>query len=226
MRRDPCCVARVQPDPTDTEEARACRAELVRDLELEVADVRVLDAMGRVPRHLFVPHATLSVAYANSPAPIGHGQTISQPTIVALMTEALELTGRERVLEIGTGSGYQAAVLALLATEVHSVENIAPLAEEARARLARLGYANVHVHLGDGYGGLPSEAPFDRIVVTAAPEETPRVLLEQLADGGILVVPVGRSDWPQRLVRYRKQRAMVTAEDLGGVRFVPMVRAD
>jgi protein-L-isoaspartate(D-aspartate) O-methyltransferase len=216
----------VQNHLTDSEDARARRAELVRSLALEVRDVRVLDAMERVPRHLFVPQASLAVAYADSPASIGHGQTISQPTIVAVMTEALELSGRERVLEIGTGSGYQAAVLALLATEVHSIETIPALAEEARLRLLRLGYANVYVHTGDGYGGLPGEAPFDRIVVTAAPEETPHVLLEQLADGGILVVPVGENDWTQRLLRYRKRGATVTVEDLGGVRFVPMVPAN
>jgi protein-L-isoaspartate(D-aspartate) O-methyltransferase len=207
---------------TDSEEARTRRSELVRELALEVSDARVLDAIRRVPRHLFVPAASLAVAYANSPAPIGHGQTISQPVIVAIMSEALLLTGRERVLEIGTGSGYQAAVLALLAAEVDSVENIPALANEARSRLERLGFSNVHVHEGDGYAGFPDAAPFDRILVTAAPEETPRTLLAQLADGGILVAPVGE-DWVQRLLRYRKKGATISVEDLGGVQFVPMV---
>jgi len=211
--------------PTDSEEARTRRSELVRELAFEVADARVLEAMERVPRHLFVPRASLEVAYENSPAPIGHGQTISQPAIVAAMTEALELTGRERVLEIGTGSGYQAAVLSLLAAEVHSVENIRALADESRSRLQRLGYSNVHVHEGDGYGGFPDGAPFDRIIVTAAPEETPRTLLAQLADGGILVVPVGESNWTQRLLRYRKEGGLISVDDLGAVRFVPMVPA-
>jgi protein-L-isoaspartate(D-aspartate) O-methyltransferase len=199
------------------------RSELVRSLALEIVDARVLDAMERVPRHLFVPDASLAVAYADSAAPIAHEQTISQPTIVAVMTEALELTGRERVLEIGTGSGYQAAVLSLLTAEVYSVENIQALADDARARLRRLGYDNVHVHAGDGYAGWPDEAPFDRIIVTAAPEETPRTLFAQLTDDGILVAPVGENHWIQRLLRYRKHGATISMEDLGAVQFVPMV---
>lgn len=210
----------------DGDEARAYRAELVFDLASEIKDPRVLDAMGRVPRHLFVPDASLRLAYRDAPLPIGYGQTISQPTVVAIMTEALELRGRERVLEIGTGSGYQAAVLSLLAADVYSIEIVRDLADEARERLARLGYANVHVRAGDGYKGWPEHAPFDRIVVTAAPPEVPRDLLAQLVEGGILVLPVGSSPWSQRLVRYRKRHGEISHEDLGAVRFVPMVPAD
>ncbi len=139
------------------------------------------------------------------------------------MSEALELTGKERVLEIGTGSGYQAAVLSHLAREVYTIEILAPLAEQARARLARLGYANVHVRTGDGYAGWPEEAPFDRIIVTAAPQAVPQALLDQLAEGGLLVVPVGEQHQDQRLLRYAKHAGKVTTEDLGGVIFVPMV---
>jgi protein-L-isoaspartate(D-aspartate) O-methyltransferase len=180
--------------------------------------------MERVPRHLFVPGVSLQRAYANYPAPIGYGQTISQPTVVAIMTEALDLTGRERVLEIGTGSGYQAAILSLLASAVYSIEIVPELAEDARLRLLRMGYANVHVRAGDGYKGWPERAPFERILVTAAPDEVPQTLLDQLAEGGVLVTPVGPSGTSQRLLRYRKVRGRTSSEDLGGVRFVPMVR--
>jgi protein-L-isoaspartate(D-aspartate) O-methyltransferase len=210
----------------DPEEARALRTRLVRELTDDVQDARVLGAMERTPRHLFVPGVSLRQAYLNHPAPIGYGQTISQPTIVGIMTEALELGGRERVLEIGTGSGYQAAILSLLAAEVFTIEVVSELAYEARARLLRLGYANVHVRAGDGYAGWPEEAPFDRVLVTAAPDEVPETLLDQLADDGILVVPAGPSAWTQRLLRYRKNGGFVSCEDLGAVRFVPMVPSD
>ncbi len=210
-------------EPLDSDEARAYRIDLVRQLTAEIRDARVLDAMLRVPRHLFVPGVSLRRAYLNQPEPIGYGQTISQPTVVAMMTEALDLEGRERVLEIGTGSGYQAAILSLLAADVYSIEVVEELASESRERLARLGYANVHVRAGDGYAGWPEEAPFDRVIVTAAPAEVPRALVEQLAEGGILVVPVGADPWTQRLWRYRKAGGRATGEDLGGVRFVPMV---
>ncbi len=179
--------------------------------------------MARVPRHWFVPGAPLRQAYANRPLPIGFDQTISQPEIVALMTDALELTGRERVLEIGTGSGYQAAVLSLLAAEVFTIELVPELAEGARTRLEQLGFSNVHVRAGDGYRGWPEAQPFDRILVTAAPEEVPRTLLEQLAPGGTLVAPVGPRDRAQSLLRYRRANGRFSREDLGGVQFVPMV---
>lgn len=214
---------RVGSPTEDPTEARVYRAELVRELAEEIDDVRVLKAMAYVPRHLFVPNVPVRRAYANRPAPIGYGQTISQPYIVARMTEALLLEGHERVLEVGTGSGYQAAILATLGAEVYSIEVIQELAEDARGRLARLGFTTVHVRAGDGYAGWPEEAPFDRIIVTAAPEEVPLALVDQLAEDGLLVLPVGPSTSAQRLVRYRKSGGFVSVEDLGGVRFVPMV---
>jgi protein-L-isoaspartate(D-aspartate) O-methyltransferase len=177
--------------------------------------------MRDVPRHLFVD-GSIERAYRDRPLPIGWGQTISQPSIVALMSELLNLGGTERVLEIGTGSGYQAAVLAHLAAHVDSIEIIPALAEAARSRLKTLGFANVDVRIGDGNLGWPERAPFDRILLTAAPPSVPNRLLDQLADGGVLVAPVGPEDG-QRLVRWRK-RAGALVEDLGRVVFVPMVQ--
>jgi protein-L-isoaspartate(D-aspartate) O-methyltransferase len=185
----------------------------------------VLAALRSVPRHLFMPGASLRIAYSDHPQAIGHGQTISQPTIVAIMTDVLDLRGDERVLEIGTGSGYQAAVLSVLAREVYSIEIVAPLGEAARARLADLRYQNVQVRVGDGYKGWPEHAPFDRIILTAAPPEMPRPLVDQLREGGVLVAPVGEQSETQRLVRWTKHRGQLTKEDLGAVRFVPMVPA-
>ena len=209
----------------DTEAARAKRAELVRSMAARgyVKSDRVLDAMRRVPRHLFVPGAPLSEAYGDWPLGIGSGQTISQPTVVGEMTEALELKGPERVLEIGTGSGYQAAVLSVLAREVYTIEIIPELGERAEKRLRDLGYANVHVRVGDGYAGWPEHAPFDRIMLTAAPPEVPQALLDQLADGGVLVAPVGEENATQELLRIRKKGGKLTRESLSDVRFVPMV---
>ncbi len=212
----------------DPEEARARRVELLRTLTPEIRDPRVLAAMARVPRHLFMPRASLARAYEDAPAAIGYDQTISQPSVVAWMSEALELHGTERVLEIGTGSAYQAAILAQLAGEVFSLEVIPELAEAARARLEALHpliAAPVHVRHGDGYLGWPERAPFDRVLVTAAPEVLPEALIDQLADGGVLVAPVGREAWNQRLLRYRKRDGALSIEDLGAVRFVPMVPA-
>jgi protein-L-isoaspartate(D-aspartate) O-methyltransferase len=210
----------------DTEEARSYRTDLLREVAADTENVRVLEAMAVVPRHRFMPGASLARAYQNVPVAIGYEQTISQPSIVAIMSDALELQGRERVLEIGTGSGYQAAILSVLAAEVFSIEVVPELANASRERLARLGYSNVTVRAGDGYDGWPEEAPFDRIIVTAAPEELPQTLLDQLAEGGTLVAPVGANTRNQQLVRYRKNRGHVTAEGLGAVRFVPMVRGD
>jgi len=207
-------------------EARALRNELVRELAASVRDDRVLEAMSAVPRHRFVPGAALELAYANRPLPIGGGQTISQPLIVAIMTEALQLEGTERVLEIGTGSGYQAAVLAVLAKEVYTVEIAPELGETARERLADLGYANVRVRIGDGYEGWPEQAPFDAILLTAAPREVPAALLAQLSDGGILVAPVGEASRTQRLQRHRRLGKRTLVDDLGAVRFVPMVQGE
>jgi protein-L-isoaspartate(D-aspartate) O-methyltransferase len=186
----------------------------------EVRDPRVLAAMRKIRRHLFVPPEWQSRAYADEPLPIGHGQTISQPYIVAYMTEALELKPGDRVLEIGTGSGYQAAVLAELVHEVYSIEIVELLAKEAEARLQRLGYTNVHVRSGDGYRGWPEAAPFDAIMVTAAPDHVPAPLVEQLALNGRLILPVGR--FFQDLIRIRRTSAGLKKETLLPVRFVPM----
>ena len=200
------------------------RESLVRKLEAlgDLSTPSVVEAMRLVPREAFVPGASLEIAYGNFPVDIGSEQTISQPSIVAQMTEALQLAGHERVLEIGTGSGYQAAVLSLLSREVFSIERIETLARQASARLAELGCANVHVRIGDGYRGWPDEAPFDRIIVTAAPPRIPRALVDQLMDGGILVLPVGEQG-SQSLVRITKRNGELLVEDLGGVRFVEMI---
>ncbi len=165
-----------------------------------VTDVRVLRAMEHVLRHEFVPSNYVDQAYADHPLPIGHGQTISQPYIVALMTELLELKETDRVLEIGTGSGYQAAILSEIVAEVYTVEIVEPLATEAKERLERLGYKNVHVLYADGYYGWEEHAPYDAIIVTCAPDHIPQPLVQQLADGGSLVVPVGPPGGYQTLV--------------------------
>ena len=190
-----------------------------------VRDRRVLDALRTVPREAFVPERLAELAYDDTPLPIGQEQTISQPTVVAMMTQALALTGAERVLEIGTGSGYQAAILSRLAKHVYSIEILPPLGEAARDRLASMGYANVSVRIGDGYQGWPEHAPFDRILLTAAPPSIPPALLAQLVEGGILVAPVGAGR-DQRLMRVRKTEGKLIEEDLGPVIFVPMVKAD
>jgi len=185
-----------------------------------VTDERVLEAMRRVPRHALVPEDLQAWAYEDRPLPIGHQQTISQPYIVAAMTEALRLEPDDRVLEIGTGSGYQAAVLAEIVDHVHTIEIVEPLGERARRDLERLGYDNVTVRVGDGFAGWPEQAPFDAIVVTAAPEEIPPPLIEQLAEGGRLVIPVG--DTFQELRVVTKSPTGLVTEDLMPVRFVPM----
>jgi protein-L-isoaspartate(D-aspartate) O-methyltransferase len=186
-------------------------------------DPRVIDAFKRTPRHLFVPDAHSMEAYADRPLPIGYGATISQPTVVAMMTEALELTPQSRVLEIGTGSGYQAAILGRLCAEVYSIEIVTELANSARAVIERLGLKNVHVRAGDGYAGWPEHAPFDRVIMTAAPPKIPQKLLEQLRDPGILIGPVGSIYDVQSLVRVRKSAGQVTEETITDVRFVPMI---
>ncbi|MGD9903114.1 MAG: protein-L-isoaspartate(D-aspartate) O-methyltransferase [Vicinamibacterales bacterium] len=189
-----------------------------------IVDPRVLEAMRRVPRHRFVPDDQQAAAYDDRPLPIGFGQTISQPYIVAFMTEALALAPDDVVLEIGTGSGYQAAVLGELAREVYTIELLPDLAERARATLAALGYRHVHVRAGDGYLGWPEQAPFEKIIVTAAPETVPPALVDQLAVGGTMVVPVGPRDGIQELQVLRKtERGLVTERTLP-VRFVPMVK--
>ncbi|MEN8181882.1 MAG: protein-L-isoaspartate(D-aspartate) O-methyltransferase [Myxococcota bacterium] len=200
----------------------AAREMLVRELEAAgVRDPRVLAALRAVPRHEFVPPPERARAYENRPLPIGEGQTISQPFVVAAMSEALELSGDERVLEIGTGSGYQAAVLAELAEEVFSIEIVPSLAREAAERLSRLGYDRVHVRQGDGYAGWPEEAPFDAIVVTAAPDHVPKPLMDQLALGGRLVLPVGPLS-AQELVLVTRDEDGTHQRRFMDVRFVPM----
>ena len=185
-----------------------------------IRDPRVLAAVAKVPRHELVPEDVRAHAYEDRPLPIGFDQTISQPFVVAYMTEQLRLGGDERVLEVGTGSGYQAAVLAELAREVWSIEIVAPLGERARADLARLGYRNVHIRIGDGYRGWPEEGPFDAIIVTAAPGHVPQPLIEQLAVGGRLVLPVG--DLYQQLLLIERDADGIRQERLIDVRFVPM----
>lgn len=188
-----------------------------------IEDEAVIDALREVPRHEFVPPEFLDQAYANHPLPIGYGQTISQPYIVALMTQELEVDEGDRVLEIGTGSGYQAAVLAELGLDVYTVEVISALASAAEDRLARLGYDRVHVRTADGYDGWADHAPYDAIIVTAAPDHVPRPLLSQLADGGVLVIPVGPPGGYQELWKIRRMGTDFDSSSLGGVTFVPLV---
>jgi protein-L-isoaspartate(D-aspartate) O-methyltransferase len=188
-----------------------------------ISDARVLDVMRTVPRHLFVPESVRPLAYADRPLPIGRGQTISQPFIVAYMTDALGVARTHRVLEIGTGSGYQAAVLAHLAREVYSVEIVPELARRASALLDSLGYSNVYIREGDGYAGWSEHAPFDRIIVTAAPEQVPQTLVDQLANEGRLVIPLGTSE--QWLTLIEKTTNGVTQRRTIPVRFVPLTRA-
>jgi protein-L-isoaspartate(D-aspartate) O-methyltransferase len=185
-----------------------------------VKDPRVLSALLKVERHRFVPEEYLNSAYFDQPLPIGEGQTISQPYIVALMTELLELKGNEKVLEIGTGSGYQAAILAELAKEVYTIEIIESLASTAKKRLLELGYQNIRVKAGDGYLGWPEAAPFDAIIITAAPDHIPKPLLDQLKEGGRMVVPVG--SYTQELKKIVKRSGKIETTDIISVIFVPM----
>jgi protein-L-isoaspartate(D-aspartate) O-methyltransferase len=202
-------------------------AALARDTRFETGRAalseRVMAAMAKVPRHEFVPASQRANAYANRPLPIGLGQTISQPYIVALMTDLMEIRPGDRVLEVGTGSGYQAAVLSELAGTVYTIEIVEPLGREAAERLKRLGYRNVVARVGDGYQGWPGEAPFDSIMVTAAPREVPQPLIDQLKPGGRLVVPVGDQAAGQSLLLIGKQPdGTVTRRNVLAVRFVPL----
>jgi protein-L-isoaspartate(D-aspartate) O-methyltransferase len=200
------------------ERQRMVKEQLV---ERSLRDERVLEAMGAVPRHCFVPPEYRHMAYSDGPLPIGSGQTISQPYIVALMTQLLRLKGDENVLEVGTGSGYQAAVLAYLARQVHTIERHAELAEQATGVLLGLGLSNVFVHIGDGSLGLPEFAPFQAIMVTAAAPEVPKTLLDQLDEGGRLVVPVG-GRMNQFLERWERHGAKFEQDVLVPVAFVPL----
>ncbi len=224
------------PDPQapTAREYSAMRHEMIRTIEQEAAqtasytgkprfDPEVMAAMDRVPRHEFVPEAERAYAYDNRPLPIGEGQTISQPYIVALMTDMLDLDPDAVVLEVGTGSGYQAAVLAQLAQQVYSIEIVEPLGLEARARLRRLGFGNVSVHIGDGYAGWPEHAPFDAVIVTAAAPQIPQPLIDQLKNGGRMAIPVGEA-WltPQLLLLSKDLHGKVTTRPILPVAFVPM----
>lgn len=188
----------------------------------DITDKKVLEVMGAVPRHLFVESAVRTDAYEDYPLPISEGQTISQPYIVALMTQCLELKGQEKVLEVGTGSGYQAAVLARLAAKVFSIEIHKPLADRAADLLRSLGFANVEVRSGDGYFGWPERAPFDAVIVTCAAGKIPEPLFEQLKEGGRLVIPVGETNEVQTLTLLRKINGKKKVESVTAVRFVPM----
>jgi protein-L-isoaspartate(D-aspartate) O-methyltransferase len=199
------------------------RGEMVRHQlrARDISDERVLAAMTQVPRHEFVPTSLRDEAYTDRPLPIGGGQTISQPYVVALMTQLLEMQGSERVLEIGTGSGYQAAVLSGLVKEVYTIEIDPELAERAKQRLADLGYSNVYVRTGDGFFGWPEKAPFDAVLITAAAPRVPERLVEQLREGGRLVMPLGPQE-AQTLVVGEKRGGQVQVKAVGGVLFVPM----
>jgi len=216
------------PEPAgDSAAYQQARASMVEEgiVGWGVTDPAVIEAMGAVPRHRFVPQDYLDQAYENHPLPIGYGQTISQPYIVALMTETAELEPGDKVLEIGTGSGYQAAVLAEVGAEVFSIEIIEPLAEMAKDTLAQLSYGGIELRTGDGYYGWTEAAPFDAIIVTAAPDHIPQPLLEQLAVGGVMVIPIGPPGGYQELWRLRRlSHDEVESTSLGGVRFVPLVR--
>ncbi len=188
-----------------------------------VRDPQVLEAMRNVPRHRFVPESLQDRAYGDYPLSIGHGQTISQPYIVAMMTEALELDPGDKVLEVGTGSGYQTAILAEMGMAVYTVEVIAELQAQARETLAALGYEKIHYHIGDGWQGWLEHAPYDGIIVTAAPPEIPDPLVEQLADGGHMVIPVGPEGRYQTLWQITRKGNEIRKNSLGGVAFVPLV---
>lgn len=215
------CLSQKSPPGDHNSSARSDMVEQ-QIVARGVSDKRVIDAMSIVPRHLFVPQLFKAAAYADRPLPIGFNQTISQPYIVAYMTEKLNLKPNSRVLEIGTGSGYQVAVLAHLAKEVYSIEIVEPLGKRAKNLLASLGYKNVFVRLGDGYAGWPDKAPFDAVIVTAAADHIPQALIDQLKVGGTLVIPIG-TDW-QDLIRVTRTASGVKNESLLPVVFVPLTR--
>jgi len=206
--------------PQDTFAARRLKMVKNQIINRGIIDSLVINAMKKVPRHLFVPKEMVESAYIDSPLPIGKGQTISQPYIVAYMTDVLDLQGGEKVLEIGTGSGYQAAILAEIVEEVYTIEIIEKLGLKAKKLLKELGYDNITVIIGDGYKGYPAEAPFDAIIVTAAPHKIPQPLIDQLKIGGRMVIPVG--EYFQELELVIKTEKGIKKKDLLPVRFVPM----
>lgn len=205
------------------EEIKELSAQVVTETGKNALEPRVLHAMETVRRHEFVPGFQRRAAYKNRPLPIGGGQTISQPFIVALMTDLLNLQPEHKVLEIGTGSGYQAAVLAKLAEHVYTIEIVGSLGKAAARTLSRLGYTNVHTKIGDGYAGWPEHAPYDAVIVTAAPDHIPTTLIEQLKPGGRMVIPVGTL-WQELLVVTKHANGTTTSEDVVPVRFVPLTR--
>ncbi len=212
-------------DSNTTATADDNRRRMVRtQLEARgIKDQRVLDAMVRVPREEFVTPAWRDMAYADGALPIDCGQTISQPFTVATMCEAAQLTEDDKVLEVGTGSGYGAAILSQLCREVHTVERVPELARRATERLKRLGYSAVHVHTADGTLGLPEAAPFDAIVVTAGADALPKPYLDQLRDGGRIIIPIGSMPHSQTMFRFTRQGERLSVEDLGGFAFVPLI---
>lgn len=205
------------------EEIRKMSSSVAGETEIPALTPRVLDVMAKVPRHAFVPPKQRHAAYRNRPLEIGHGQTISQPFIVALMTELIQVSASDRILEVGTGSGYQAAVLAELADAVYTIEIVRPLGEAAAEMFRHLGYDNVHTKIGDGYRGWPDAGPFDGIMVTAAPDHVPPALVDQLKPGGRLVIPVGKF-WQELMVVTKKADGTTTNTTVVPVRFVPLTR--
>jgi protein-L-isoaspartate(D-aspartate) O-methyltransferase len=221
-----CVNAEGQSVENDTLFYQLLRHAMIENqiIDRGVSDERVIKAMNDVPRHLFVKESLRDLAYADGPLPIGYNQTISQPYIVAYMTEILQPDTHHIVLEVGTGSGYQAAILSKLVNHVYSIEIIPELGKEATSRLDKLGYDNVTVKIGDGYNGWEEHAPFDRIIVTAAPEQIPKKLVDQLKSGGLMVLPVGKTSFGQDMRVVKKDRTgQVTTQETIPVRFVPMI---
>ena len=221
-----CVNAEGQSVEDDTLFYQLLRQAMIENqiIDRGVSDERVIKAMNDVPRHLFVKESLRDLAYADGPLPIGHNQTISQPYIVAYMTEILQPDTHHIVLEVGTGSGYQAAILSKLVNHVYSIEIIPELGKEAANRLDKLGYDNVTVKIGDGYNGWEEHAPFDRIIVTAAPEQIPKKLVDQLKSGGLMILPVGKTSFGQDMRIVKKDRTgQVTTQETIPVRFVPMI---
>jgi protein-L-isoaspartate(D-aspartate) O-methyltransferase len=212
------------PSPTTNDNFSGQREQMVSEqiAPRDINDPAILEAMRKVPRHEFVPEDLQDLAYADTPLPIGYGQTISQPYIVALMTQSLQPSPGQKVLEIGTGSGYQAAILAEIGVDVYTVEIIPELAAQAAERLERLGYGNIHMRNADGYFGWEEHAPFDAVMVTAAPDHLPQPLAEQLVEGGRLVIPIGPVGFLQTLWLFEKSGGEMNATNLGGVTFVPL----